>query len=381
MGTEVISKMRSVSWDFADARTQTGPHGIHPYPARFIPQIPRSLIGLFHPQDDSLVLDPFCGSGTTLVEAAAAGLGSIGIDVHPLATLIAKVKTTPVAAPMASVAREVVAAAGERVSARRVEIPPIPRVDHWFAREVQEALAALVVEIGRLSDPGVRDALKVALSSIIVRVSKQESDTRYAAVEKGTRQADVWLAFERAAAGVGNSLSGFAPDLFGTSPAVRVMTRDILAVRPEEVGHNIGLVITSPPYPNAYEYWLYHKYRMYWLGMDPLTVRAAEIVARAHYFKTHHQTAADFERQMGRCFWLLARVMRPGAHACFVVGRSIIHGREIDNEALLERAAAPHGFRKVASAQRRIAVNRKSFNLAHGTINREGILIFVLDAS
>jgi site-specific DNA-methyltransferase (cytosine-N4-specific) len=381
MGAEVMAKLRSVSWDFASARTGTGPHGIHPYPAKFIPQIPRSLIRLFHPQDDSLVLDPFCGSGTTLVEASAAGLGSIGIDVHPLATLIAKVKTTPLGTPLLGVAREVIMAARERVLARRVAIPPIPRLDHWFRRDVQEALAGLVVEIERLSDQDVRDALKVALSSIIVRVSNQESDTRYAAVEKGTRQADVWLAFERAAVGLASALEDFAPSLFGDGPPVRLLTQNLLTVQPDVIGRAVGLVVTSPPYPNAYEYWLYHKYRMYWLGMDPIAVRAAEIGARAHYFKKNHQTEADFERQMGRCFWLLARVMRHGAHACFVVGRSIIHGREIDNEALLERAAAPHGFRKLAAVQRKIAVNRKSFNLAHGTINREGILVFVLDAS
>ena len=58
----------------------------------------------------------------------------------------------------------------------------------------------------------------------------------------------------------------------------------------------------------------------------------------------------------------------------------MIHGRHIDNEALLERAAMGYGFRKAGSIQRRIASNRKSFNLSHATIDREGIVIFTLDA-
>jgi|SRR6516165_7789453 site-specific DNA-methyltransferase (cytosine-N4-specific) len=372
------AKLRSIAWDFADARTGDGPHGIHPYPAKFIPQIPRKLIELFHPGDDSPVLDPFCGSGTTLVEAAEAGLPSIGIDLNPLATLIAKVKMTPVQDELGVVARKISIAARHWLPDGRLTIPPIPRIDHWFQPHVQRALAALVAALNELADQDTADALKIALSSIIVRVSNQDSDTRYAAVEKEVSQETVFQGFTRAVSSVAAALQDVGKGLFGRKPRMRIITKDLMKVEPAEIG-NAGLVITSPPYPNAYEYWLYHKYRMYWLGMDPIAVREAEIGARPHYFKKNHQTEADFERQMGQCFKLLAQVMKCGAYACFVVGRSIIHRREIDNEALLARAAEPHGFRKIGSVQRNIALTRKSFNLAHGTINRERIILFALE--
>jgi site-specific DNA-methyltransferase (cytosine-N4-specific) len=377
----VAEKLNSVFWDFTEAKTGEGPHGIHPYPARFIPQIPRALIRLFHPGDDAPVLDPFCGSGTSLVEALYAGIPSVGIDLHPLATLIAKVKTTPLSGSLVEVAKAVTRRARAHAGAGAVAIPPIPRIDHWFRKDVQEGIAAVVAELNLLPDRDAADALRVALSSIIVRVSNQESDTRYAAIEKGVSQESVWLAFERAAVSVATSLAPIENGLFPHRPSVRIITKDLLTVEPEEIGSEVGLVVTSPPYPNAYEYWLYHKYRMYWLGMDPIAVREREIGARAHYFKKNHQTEDDFERQMGRCFWLLARVMRKGSYACFVVGRSIIHAREIDNEALLERAAAPHGFWKAGSVARNIPANRKSFNLAHGTINREQIVVFAFEGA
>jgi len=376
----IAEKLGAVAWDFADAKTGNGPHAIHPYPAKFIPQIPRSLVKLFHPGDDSPILDPFCGSGTTLVEALYAGIPSIGIDVNPLATLIAKVKTTPINGSVVEAASGVCRRARERVALGHVEIPYIPRVDHWFEKPIQEAVAALVTEIKVVTQDGIADALRVALSSIIVRVSKQESDTRYAAIDKEVSQETVWTGFARAAVAIGCGLASIKNDLFADTPAVRIIAQDLMRLNPEEIGKGVGLVVTSPPYPNAYEYWLYHKYRMYWLGMDPVAVREREIGARPHYFKKNHQTEADFEQQMGRCFKLLSQVMRADALACFVVGRSIIHGREIDNEALLERAAAPHGFRKVGSVQRNIAIHRKSFNLAHGTINREGIVVFAREA-
>lgn len=373
----VAEKLRSVCWDFRDSETRNSLHSIHPYPAKFIPEIPRSLIALFHPGDDSAILDPFCGSGTTLVEAQAAGLPAIGIDLHPLATLIAKVKITPLNEGLEQAGRVVLQRAKTKAREGCIAVPPIPNLDHWFKRPIQEALATLISEIEHAACEDIKDALKVAFSSIVVKVSNQESDTRYAAIEKNLTQEDVWASFERAVRSVSRVLASQSQlSLFPLESQARIVNKDILLVEPEDIGQGIGLVVTSPPYPNAYEYWLYHKYRMYWLGMNPIAVKEREIGARAHYFKKDHHTKHDFERQMGRCFWLLSKVMRQGAYACFIVGRSIIHGREIDNEAILERAASVHSFCLVGQAEREIASSRKSFNLNHAKIKREGIVVF-----
>lgn len=368
----------SVDWNFADAPVNKGIHAIHPYPAKFIPQIPRQLIELFHPRDSSVVLDPFCGSGTTLVETIDLGLDAWGIDLNPLACLITRVKTTPLASGFGPVVKRVICKARERLSRDDVKVPPIPRLDHWFKPDIQKALAALIEEINLEQQPSFLEALHVALSSIIVRVSNQESNTRYAAIEKDVRAQDVFAQFEKSSVTVYRSVSSFSDNLFRRLGKSTVLNSDILMVKPHDLPRNIGLVVTSPPYPNAYEYWLYHKYRMYWLGMDPIQVRKYEIGARPHYFKVNHQNERDFERQMGACFQLLAQVMQPAAKACFLVGRSIIHGRMIDNVALLQRAALPHGFVIQDIVKRRIPSTRKTFNPAHGKINREHVVVFSL---
>lgn len=369
----VYDRLEQIDWTFAEARTQTGTHGIHPYPAKFIPQIPRTLISALHPGDDSGVLDPFCGSGTTLVEAALAGVPAVGIDLHPLACLISKVKVTPLRRSLGAAA----AAALQRTERMSVMPPAIPALDHWFRREVQMALAALVRSLEMEEDPDIRDALRVALSSIVVRVSNQESDTRYAAVDKNVGAEDVYGGFLQAASALERSVTQTWGGLF-QPPSVRILNRDILRVEPEEIGLPISLVVTSPPYPNAYEYWLYHKYRMYWLGMDPIAVRKREIGARPHYFTRKPHTPADFERQMSRVFSLLARVLVPGGHACFQVANSIIHGELIDNASIIRRAAIGNGFEQVASAQRGIPSARKAFNPRHARIREEDVLILRL---
>lgn len=371
--------LHSTNWDFSDVPFHKGIHSIHPYPAKFIPQIPRKLIEIFHPGDSSIILDPFCGCGTTLVEAIDLGLDAWGIDLSPIACLTSQVKTTPLVSNLTVIAKQVILKAKEQLLRNAVTLPSIPRIDHWFKLEVQKALASLTEQINQEEHLPTREALQVALSSIIVQVSNQEGDTWYAAIEKNTSMEDVFSRFEKASSFLGKTVNSFSDNLFRKLGRATVLNRDILTVTPNDLPVNIGLVITSPPYPNAYEYWLYHKYRMYWLGMDPIEVRKREIGARAHYFgKKNHQDERDFEKQMGVCFHLLAQVMKPKAKACFLVGRSIIHGKVIDNVALLQRAAGPYGFVTEGIIKRNIPATRKTFNPSHSKINEEHLIIFTL---
>lgn len=374
----VQAKLSSVDWDFVSSKSKKI-HAIHPYPARFIPEVPSTLIDLFYQNDGSAVLDPFCGSGTTLVEAFKRSIVAVGVDLNPLACLITKVKLTPIYTSELLTARDNVFLNSKHLSqGGSISIPAIPNLDHWFKPSIQRALACLNTSISSISNCHIRDVLKVALSSIIVRVSNQESNTRYAAIEKLTTQEDTFSLFSRAVSSIAIALKWLEGDLFMRKPLSSVINKDILTMEPEDIPYTVGLVITSPPYPNAYEYWLYHKYRMYWLGMDPLAVKSREIGARPHYFKRNHQTEKDFERQMTRCFWLLARVMRTDAKACFLVGRSIIHGRYIDNCAILKRAATQNGFVLEGITERNILITRKAFNPSHGKITKENVAVFRL---
>lgn len=372
---ELRRDLEAAEWDFHGASSRLLIHNIHPYPARFIPQIPQGLIQRFHPGDSSTVFDPFCGSGTTLVEAGVSGIPAVGVDLNPLAVLISRVKTNPLQQAIAPIAREIAFEA----RAVTLPIPNIPRLDHWFLPNVQQALANVVALIGNIADSAIHDALSVAISRIIVRVSNQESDTRYAAIPKTVSDDDVYDQFVRSAQQIDRAHEEVYGGLFPVLPTCRVIQRDILSATPADIGE-VGLVITSPPYPNAYEYWLYHKYRMFWLGMDPLSVKSAEIGARPHYFKKNHQTEKDFAGQMSKTFSLLRQVCRPGAIACFLVGRSVIHGRVIDNEAILRDAATSNAFTTIGSVVRQIPKSRKSFNPANSSINEEHLVLFQREA-
>ena len=88
---EKYNSLDLIDWDFKDFQTQYLSHRFHSYPARFIPQIPKTFIKLFTKERDT-VIDPFCGCGTTIVEAYLAGRNSVGNDFNPLACLITRAK-------------------------------------------------------------------------------------------------------------------------------------------------------------------------------------------------------------------------------------------------------------------------------------------------
>jgi len=368
MRTALVQE-KTTDWNFSDAETSNGLHSIHSYPAKFIPQIPRRLIQNFAPPGGTGILDPFCGSGTTLVEAQAAGFTSVGIDLNPIACLISRVKTSPLPEKFLEHSARLVNKAGS-ITARG--IPKIPNLDHWFRPEVQDILSRLTHLIADIPEASLQDHLKVALSSIIVKVSNQDSDTRYAAVTKDVTGADVINAFRVACERLNKTKIAVAtPDI-----PCRVLNKNTLTISSEEINVPIGLVVTSPPYPNAYEYWLYHKYRMWWLGYDPLEVKRHEIGARAHFFKKNHHTEENFRQQMSQTFKLLGPLVMRSGHVCIVIGRSRIHGREINNGDIILAVARQAGFRLAERIQRTIASNRKSFNLSFANIKQEEILVF-----
>lgn len=111
------------NWTFAHESPTNHVHGLHTYPARMHPPVARRAIRLFASRGD-LVLDPFCGSGGVLAEAKIQGCKSVGIDINPLACLLARVKSTPLSPN--TLYREWRSVLSEIKS--RMSIPQIPKI-------------------------------------------------------------------------------------------------------------------------------------------------------------------------------------------------------------------------------------------------------------
>lgn len=137
------------------------------------------------------------------------------------------------------------------------------------------------------------------------------------------------------------------------------------------------LVVTSPPYPNAYSYHLYHRTRLLWLGHDPSRLKQVEIGSHRKYSakSRHRATPATFQYEFEQVFCLLRKSLRSNRYACFVIGDSTVGGEHMDNSSILASAGAKFGFKEVKRIRRTIAPTRKSFNPRMGRIKNENILI------
>ena len=369
--SSLYAHLDDIDWNFPHSNNGHSLHSIHPYPAKFIPEIPRGLIKILDVDDNTSVLDPFCGSGVTLTEAISAGHSSIGVDLNPIACLISKVKTNPFNDDLNEYANHVMHTVNNyHMSPRHSSIQ---NLDHWFDPYISLRLSQIIQSIDALNaSTNITNALKLAFSSIIVKVSRQESDTRYAAVENTYTTTDVMSFFSKACKKINKHMHSS----LNSESECRVINKNILETTPEDINATVGLTITSPPYPAAYEYWLYHKYRMFWLGYDPIYVREKEIGARPHYFKKNPPTPSDFQEQMAHIMWLTREVSSNSSHVCFVVGPSKIRGEIIDNSALVISAGNEYGWKLESHISRSIKASNKSFNLNHARISDESILIF-----
>lgn len=384
-----IAKLGGLDWNFADANTGYLTHSLHPYPAKFIPQIPNTIIQELSSVGE-VVLDPFCGSGTTLVEALLLKRHTVGVDANPLACLIAKAKTTRLNESDIASLRNLETQSNElaqRKWSRTLPLfpdlgiseinnarPTFDGLEFWFEPHVIDELALLKSMCLGVTSDNARQVALTAFSSIIVAVSKQDSDTRYVRREKNVQPGDTTQRFCRALDLAIARVIEFT-ELTESRFTSRIIHANVLDS--PNVGF-VDLVVCSPPYPNAYSYHLYHRTRMLWLDMDQTTFKRVEIGSHRKYSSMSKKAAnADtFQSEMRQLFKWLHSCLRPRGFACFVIGDSRLRGKVINNDQLLTRIAVETGFTIEKVLTRRMQDSKKSFNPVIGKIKDEQILIF-----
>lgn len=384
-----VERLKKVDWDFREAKTSYLTHGLHPYPAKFIPQIPNALIQELS-DVGSTVGDIFCGSGTTLVEGMLLKRNVIGIDANPLACLISSAKTTRLQeGDKDSLLRLIERAfhlANEFATdgsptlfpsakfGSNASRPQNDAIGFWFEPFITEELAEILSWCRKLQTESARSIALASFSAIVVNVSRQDSDTRYVRREKNLHPGDAFKRFAQVLAENVSASEKFT-ELLEPNITCDIVHADLLTAPKISP---MDLVVCSPPYPNAFSYHLYHMTRMVWLGMDQPEFKKREIGSHRKFSSKgkNGATIETFQNEMNAIFGWLKKSIRQGGHACFVVGNSIIRGQAHDNADVLRKAAVAAGFSEVATLSRNLKDTAKTFNPKIGKIKTEKIVIF-----
>ncbi|WP_330728057.1 DNA methyltransferase [Burkholderia multivorans] len=377
----VAEDISNADWAFADDDTRFLTHDVHPYPAKYIPQIPANFIRRLSLPGE-LVLDPFGGSGTTATEAVRLGRRALSVDANPLATLIGKVKTAGISDEdrrrlerLAVAAQTYALDTAPAIDAATIRqwVPDIPNLEKWFSPVVVAELACIRRLIGELTDGRSRDIALLAMSRIIVRVSNQDSETRYVAKDKGIAPRFTIRAFVDSLQGIQRRVEQFSG--LDTLGEARFFTADSRHVMADEIAtESVGLIVTSPPYPNATDYHLYHRFRIFWLGFDPRALGQVEIGSHLK----HQRKRSGFEEYIEDMTAVLHQchsVLMPGRYAVFVVGDAVFDGETIDTAEGLASAAQSLGFEHVATVERPIHATRRSFSSPARRARSEKMLV------
>ena len=249
-------------------------HGLHKYPAKFFPELPRWLIKRYSDEGD-IVLDPFSGSGTTNVEALLNRRHSVGIDVDPFSRYLSEVKTTPMNVHELTSSQEKLLQSILYFSPTLVnedDIPEFPYRDNWFNREITIELAYIKKMIKKLDiDNNIRNFFRICFSSIIRSVSNADDNCTRTVIRKKLNK-KVYPS---------DALTKFAATILINVPkmidfsqkcpnSIKVEFPDNQDARcikkyPENY---FDLAVTSPPYANAVDYPRTHQLEIYWLGLE-----------------------------------------------------------------------------------------------------------------
>lgn len=370
-----MEKLEEMDWDLEDADTDIYTSQIHPYPAKFIPQIPHRFIEEFSEEGD-VVLDPFNGSGTTTMMSAVEGRKGYGCDLNPLACLISRAKVrdykieklienyesliSDIEEDMETLINIEETFNGEvrEIEGIKVNIPDFSDRYEWFLPQVANQIGLLNHKISNISSTNLRTFYYANLSAILKRVSRSNEDYTFIGDNMlPTSDSNNLTPDNR----VHNVLNEFkrkskknikkVEDLMNEEPATPKIK--CIDFREFNIDEDIDLCITSPPYACAVDYARYHRLSFYWLGFPLRETRDKEIGARSK--RGRKNAVGDYFQEMKEAYSKVYSHLRDGGKFIIVVGDSQRKKKELEVPKETLKICQSIGFNHIDTLTRHIS--------------------------
>lgn len=285
-------------------------HNIYSYHAKFNPDIPKKFIEKYSKENDT-VLDPFCGSGTTLLEGIKLNRNVIGVDLSPIAILNAKVKTyTYDIETIKKIHEDII-----DIDDKHILIPEFPNRDIWFEQETINILGKLNYNINNIKETKYKELFLLIFLSILNSCARRRKTWNLGYLADNVmpnldRNADPIKLFNKKV----KELLKSEDILTKINVNVKCIESDIMKFS----ATNIDLVVTSPPYPFAVDFIKYHRLALYWLEKDVEELSEEEVGARNK--RSRKNSVNEFYIQMEQIYLHIMNMVKNNGYWCMTIG-------------------------------------------------------------
>ena len=396
---EYNNKGTAISVDFSQLvpdvkRTERYTHYIHPYPAKLLPSIPYFFLNTekFCPRN-GVVLDPFCGSGTVLLEAILSGRNALGADSNPIARLISEAKTKYIDADTLHLSLNCILKKAYKDKLDRLF--DFPNRDYWFTHNAQIQLARLLYAIKAIKNHSIKVFYLTCFSNIVkkasyadpriyvpVKIKPERFHDRPALfnqlIKKSESLKDINVYDLFKAVSLENIQRVGTLESVSCENTVNLVSSDARFLSKKIGGkerledESVDLVLTSPPYAGAQKYIRSSRLSLNWLGMgDSSCIKNLESknigrecfdknellinktgVIDADYLidkiktidKTRACIVSTYLNEMRKAIKESYRVLKKGGFMILVVGSNKVCGYDFNTPLFLNKIAEEFGM-------------------------------------
>ncbi len=391
METVLEKKYVDKSWDFEDANTKTLTHCFHSYPAMMIPQVAARLIEKYG-KNANLLFDPYCGTGTSLVEANVKNINAVGTDLNPLARLIAEAKTTPINIQTLDLYLKdfndwIFSLRFGIKKNNSFIIPKFDNIDYWFTKDVQIKLAILKHYIDNIDNEQIRKFFLVAFSETVRETSLTRNGEfkLYRISEKNleTFNPDVYALIENKLSRNRKGLISFL-NAKKNNTTSKIYSFNTVFNIPREIlpDSSVDIVVTSPPYGDSrttVAYGQFSRLANQWLGFQEASKLDNEMMGGKRPIKVERfgiNVLDEIIEQIGNkdekrvkdvySFYKdylssinnISKVIKKNGFACLVVGNRRVKSITLPTDEITSEMFKLNGFQHIETIIRRIPNKR-----------------------
>ncbi len=341
-----------------------------------IPQVAGRILD-YYGKSAVLLFDPYCGTGTSLVEANIRGINAIGTDINPLARLIAKVKTTPLSLNLLDKYLQnfnnYIFPIRLGIKTPKPHIPRFKNIDYWFKKDVQYKLAVIKEYIDGIEDKDIKDFFKVAFSETVRCVSlTRNSEFKLNRMNKSQIEKfnpDVWAIMIEKLIRNRNGMAEYIK-VKNNDAFSKIYDFNTVYEVPENIipVESVDIVLTSPPYGDSrttVAYGQFSRLSNQWLGLEELNKVDKRSMGGHRRKKLRYFNFEPLdevidkikEKDLKRVYDVLsfyedyelsiknvAKVVRDGGVVAYVVGNRRVKGFEIPNDEITKEFFERNGF-------------------------------------